>query len=146
MKRIFACLLIIALLVGCGNSYSAESLSKNFELSDVASITLSGPNEQDSEGTSIELTPGQGDYAKLVQLVAGEKLTECPTDAFGLCVITYNINTGETVKVYPANDGSHYVCLFSLNPTVGRYLELPRESVEEIRRILETNQIQVIYE
>ncbi len=145
MKRLFICVLTIAFLVGCGSSYSADSMAKKFELTDVASITLSGPDATQEEGSAIELKPGQGDYAKLVQLVQGEKLLQCPTQDFGLCLITYTINTGETVKVYPANDGSNYVCLFSLNPAVGRYLELPAQSVQEIRRILETNNIQVVY-
>ncbi len=145
MKRIFICILVIALLVGCGGSYAVDSTSKNFKLDDVSLITLSGPNATDSEGTSVELEPGQGDYTKLVQLVQGEKLIQCPTAEFGLCIITYTINTGDTVKVYPANDGSNYVCLFSINPSVSRYLELPEESAKEIRRILEANNIQVVY-
>lgn len=145
MKRIILSILVIALLVGCGGSYAVDSTSKKFKLDDVSLVTLSGPNAQKSEGTSIQLSPGQGDYAKLVQLVQGEKLTQCPTDNFGLCIITYTIITGETVKVYPANDDSNYVCLFSINPTISRYLELPAESMKEIRRIFETNNIQVIY-
>ena len=102
MKRIILSILVIALLVGCGGSYAVDSTSKKFKLDDVSLVTLSGPNAQKSEGTSIQLSPGQGDYAKLVQLVQGEKLTQCPTDNFGLCIITYTIITGETVKVYPA--------------------------------------------
>ncbi len=145
MKRLLICILVIALLVGCGGSYAADSTSKKFKLDDVSLITLSGPNATDSEGTSIQLEPGQGDYTKLVQLVQGEKLTQCPTQNFGLCIITYTINTGETVKVYPANDDSNYVCLFSINPSISRYLELPTESIKEIRRIFETNNIQVLY-
>ena len=145
MKRLFICILIISLLVGCGGSYSAESTSKNFKLDDVSLISLSGPNAIDSQGTSVELKPGQGDYSKLVQLVQGEKLSECPTQEFGLCIITYTIDTGETVKVYPANDGSDFVCLFSINPSVSRYLKLPAESMKEIHRILEANNIQVVY-
>ncbi len=145
MKRLFICILIIALLAGCGSSYSAESTAKKFKLDDVSLVTLSGPNTSTNEGTSVELKPGQGDYAKLVQLVQGEKLEQCPTQEFGLCIITYTINTGETIKVYPANDQSNYVCLFSINPAISRYLELPAESMNEIRRILETNYIQVVY-
>lgn len=145
MKRVILCLVIMALLVGCGGSYSAESTSKKFQLKNVTLVTLTGPNAQSSDGTSVELTPGQGDYAKLVQMVKGEKLDQCPTDSFGLCIITYTINDSETVKVYPANDGSNYVCLFSINPSVSRYLELPQESMEEIQRIMETNQIQMVY-
>jgi hypothetical protein len=98
-----------------------------------------------NEGTSVTLEPGQGDYTKLVQLVQGEKLVQCPTSNFGLCIITYTIVTGETVKVYPANDGSNYICLFSINPSISRYLQLPEESMKEIHRILEANNIQVIY-
>ncbi|MBR3844720.1 MAG: hypothetical protein IKM39_04360 [Clostridia bacterium] len=149
MKRFILtlCLILtVSLLTGCGgNSYSQESTSKKFELSNVSLITLSGPNHQASEGTTVDLQPGQGDYTKLVQLVTGEKLSECPTNNFGLCWITYTINTGETVKVYPANDGSNYVCLYSLNPAVGKYMQLPEETMAEIQKIFEINNIQVIY-
>ena len=145
MKRILISILVIALLVGCGGSYAVDSTSKNFKLDDVSSVTLSGPNAVANEGTSVTLEPGQGDYTKLVQLVQGEKLVQCPTSNFGLCIITYTIVTGETVKVYPANDGSNYVCLFSINPSISRYLQLPEESMKEIHRILEANNIQVIY-
>ncbi len=146
MKRLLICILLFAVvLVGCGNQYSPESTSKNFSLSKVSSISLSGPNATNSEGTSVELKPGQGDYAKLVELVQGEKLSQCPTINFGLCYITYTISTGETVKVYPANDGTNYVCLFSINPSISRYLELPEDAIKEITRIFEANNIQVVY-
>lgn len=146
MKRLLLCILVITLLAGCGGSFAVEDVNKNFKLRNVSTVTLSGPNSTDSEGTSIELQPGKGDYTTLVQLVKGERLTQCPTDSFGLSVITYTIVNGETVKVYPANDGSNYICLFSLNPTIAQYLEITEESMKEIHRILEANNIQAVYQ
>lgn len=150
MKKTLLCLLLIISLlfcfVGCKNKYSPDSKSKTFELSNVSSVTLSGPSSVSSEGITVEIAPGKGNYTKLVELVQGERLMACPTQNFGFCIITYNINTEETVKVYPANDGSNYVCLYSLNPTDAQYLELPEASMKELCSILESNGIQVVYE
>ncbi len=144
MKRFFACILILCLLTAC-SGYLPDDTASYFKLTNVASITLRSPNNLTNEGTSIELKPGQAHYTQLVELIQGEKLDTCPTnDDFLECVIDYTINTGDVVKVYIDLDGTNYVSLFSVNPAVAKYLELPQEDMAKIREILKSHGIESI--
>lgn len=150
MKRILLLLLTLTVAISVcscsADTYTQESTSKKFKLKNVSAISLYGPSTENNEGIQIDLNATNGtDFTRLVQLVQGSKLTECETDNFGLCYISYSFTTGETVKVYPANDGSHYMCLYSLNGQLARYLSLSEENMEEIVNIFEKYQIQVIY-
>lgn len=142
--KLIACLLLVGFLMGCGNQYSPDSKSKTFKLKNVSLITLYGPSNYTSEGISVDIAPGIGTYTTLLELVTGERLTECPTDNFGPAHILYTINSEETVKVYPATDGSNYVCLYSLNLSLAQYLELPADSMKQIIGIMEANGIEVL--
>ncbi len=148
MKRIFAALLalLLAALCGCSaDTYTVNSRSANFKLKNVAGITLAGPGGDSADGTQVELSPGSAEYEAVVRLVQGKKQTECETESFGLCYLNFTFTTGDAVKVYPANDGSNWLCLYSLNPAVARYLLLPAEDMAELAALFETYEIQVNY-
>ncbi len=150
MKRrlcILTALLVLAVLTACStDTYTQQSTLPDFKLKNVSEVTLYGPDSNGSEGIEIALSnTGGADYTRLVQLVQGRKQETCETADFGLCYIAYSFTTGETVKVYPANDGSPYVCLFSLNDRVARYLTLPEADMAELTAIMEKYGIQVIY-
>ncbi len=152
MKKILSAGLILVLLitmVGCSaDTFTPESTSSKFKLKKVSAITLHGPDTtgENSEGVKIEIQQNKGtDFTRLVTLIQGKKQDTCPTLDFGMCYFTFSFTQGQPTKVYPANDGSNYVCLYSLNPAVAKYLELPEEDMEELIAIIEKYQIQVKY-
>ena len=151
-KKLLSAGLILVLLitmVGCSaDTFTPESTSSKFKLKKVSAITLHGPDTtgENSEGVKIEIQQNKGtDFTRLVTLIEGKKLDTCPTMDFGLCYLTFSFTQGESTKVYPANDGSNYVCLYSLNPAVAKYLELPQKDMEELTAIIEKYQIEVKY-
>lgn len=151
MKRcvnlLLSLLLIVSLCCCSADTYTSASTSRTFKLKNVASITLSGPDGETQEGTQVIITPDSGlHYTRLVQMIEGEKLTECETKNFGLCYISFTFTTGETTKIYPANDGSDYLCLYSLNPATAKYLKLSEDTMDELISIFESYKIQVIYQ
>lgn len=148
MKRLIAVLLTagLLLLVGCStDTYSQESTLSTFKLKNVSSIQLAGVNHAMDEMVEVDIYPDTAgtSYNDLVSLVTGKKLDTCPTDQFENCYVMYTINTGETVKIYPANDGSPYICLFTLNPQQAKYLELEQQDFDRIVKIIEDNGIHV---
>ncbi len=152
MKKLWimaVAMLLILSLVGCSaDTFTVNSTSKKFKPRTVTGITLYGPDPagQTAEGITQELTPGTNPhYERILQLVEGKKEPTCPTNNFGLCYISFSFRSGDVTKVYPANDGSHYLCLYSLNQAVAQYVELTPEAMAELTDIIETYQIQVDY-
>ena len=152
MKKLICVGLILTLLftlMGCSSdTFTPNSTSSKFKLKKVSGITLHGPDAsgQNAEGVEIAIEQNKGtDFNRLVTIIGGKKLDSCDTKSFGLCYITFPFTEGDPTKVYPANDGSNFVCLYSLNPAVGKYLELPEEDMKELVQIIEKYKIQVVY-
>ncbi|MBR4868735.1 MAG: hypothetical protein IKU10_06225 [Clostridia bacterium] len=152
MKKFLCIGLIVTLLfslVGCSSdTFTPNSTSTKFKLKKVTEITLHGPDPtgQSVEGITITLEQNKGtDFNRLTSLIGGKKLDTCETNSFGLCYLTFNFSQGDPTKVYPANDGSNYVALYSINPAVAKYLELPEKDMKELISIIEKYKIQVIY-
>ena len=149
MKKIFCFLLTVALLialVGCSaDTYTIESQSDTFKPKTVTSITLEGPSNTDVSGVSIVLdkTMHTTDFNRLIALIQGKKTSECPA-GIGIFLpgkITFTFESGKTTTVYPANDGSGYISLYSINPSLAQYIEIPKEDMAEVIQILEKHGI-----
>jgi hypothetical protein len=152
MKKTFSllCLLLcLCLLTACTyDTFTPNSTSDKFKLKTVTSVTISGPSadEANEQGIQIELTAESGiKFTRLVQLIEGKKEDTCETNDFGLCYLTFTFQSGDTTKVYPANDGSNHLCLYSLNKQHSKYLTLEDAAMKEIIAIIEGAGVQVIY-
>lgn len=149
MKRILAAVLALCMtfvFTGCSkDTYTQNSTSKKFKLKNVVAIELSAPGTALEDNISVSLTASSGqDFVDLITLVTGKKLDSLPKrHDFGLAVITYTTKYDETVKTYPATDGSNYICLFSLNTDACKYLELPEQSMAVVKKALKNNGIDI---
>ncbi len=148
MKQWIGLFLIFTLslaLVGCSpaDTYTIDSEADTFKPKTVVSITLAGPNSTDASGTSITLDQVMHttDFQRLCELIQGKKLNECPTNAFLPGKITFTFESGKSTTVYPATDGSNYICLYSINPALAKYIELPPEDMKEVLAIMKKHGI-----
>lgn len=136
-KRLLMIALAFALLftlVGCGE----------FKVDNVDSITLSGPSPEDSEGISEMLTANvhSTDFYELIELCQGEELDSIEEDVFfGAAKITFTKTDASTVVIYPACDGSPYLCLNSLNTELASYIKLEESTMKRISAILKKHDI-----
>jgi hypothetical protein len=141
--------LAFCLLTACTyDTFTVNSTANKFKPKTVTSIVLAGPDVtgQKEDGIEVELTAdGNANFAQLMQLIQGKKTDTCETDAFGLCYVNFTFSSGDETKVYPANDGSNYICLYSLNPQLARYIALEEEEMNQVVAILEGAGIQVVY-
>ena len=62
-----------------------------------------------------------------------------------MALITYTTKYDEEIKAYPANDGSNYIQLYSLNELTCKYLELDGKDMKTIVDVFERNGIIVNY-
>ena len=150
MKKLF-CLLVtftlLVALVGCSpaDTYTIDSEADTFKPKTVTSIQLDGPSNTDASGISITLdkTMHTTDFNRLIDLIQGKKMAECPA-GIGIFLpgkITFTFESGKTTTVYPANDGSGYISLYSINPSIAQYIEIPPEDMKEVVQILEKHGI-----
>ncbi len=150
MKKIISLTLVLCLTVmlsACStDTYTIESESDTFKLKTVTSITMEGPNDTDASGTVITLdnTMHTTDFQRMIELIQGKKTDQCPTGAF-LSKITFTFESGKTTTVYPAVDGSNFVALYSVNPSIAQYIELPEEDMKEVLQIMKKHGIAVSF-
>jgi len=150
MKRIISCILsiiLVATMAGCSiDTYTENSDSNDFELANVVSVTLSGPNNTDASGTIVNLTEAANgsDFGILMDCIKGERTKECPTNRFGIGKITFTFTSGDQTTVYPANDGSNWFCLYSLNPSLAYYIEVEAEQMTKVVSLMRRHGIEVI--
>lgn len=140
---------LAAALCSCStDTYTESSKSKNFLLKNVVSVTLSGPATQTGgDNTEVTLDSQNGQqFVDFVDKVKGEKLDSLPeSHFFGMALMTFTTKYGEEVKAYPANDGSNYIQLYSLNENTCKYLEIPEDDMKTLTQIFESNGISVNY-
>lgn len=141
------CLSVMLGLSGCSkDTYSQQSKSKKFKLIRVTNVNLSCPAMSiEGDDISVDLTSDNGqDFVDMVTLVTGKKLDKLPeTHSFGLSLITYTTQYNESILVYPSNDGSNYMQLFSLNENTCKFIELPQESMDAIKNIFEKYNVSI---
>ena len=152
MKKILVIvsgLVLVITLASCStDTYNMSSKSTNFLLKNVVSVTLSGPGtEIGGDNTEVVLDSQSGQqFNDFVSLVKGKKLDELPEPhQFGMALITYTTKYDEEIKAYPANDGSNYIQLYSLNELTCKYLELDGKDMKTIVDVFERNGIIVNY-
>lgn len=152
MKKILvivSVLVLVITLASCStDTYNMSSKSTNFLLKNVVSVTLSGPGtEIGGDNTEVVLDSQSGQqFNDFVSLVKGKKLDELPeSHQFGMALITYTTKYDEEIKAYPANDGSNYIQLYSLNELTCKYLELDGKDMKTIVDVFERNGIIVNY-
>ena len=152
MKKISAIImavLLAAALCSCStDTYTESSKSKNFLLKNVESVTLSGPAAQTGgDNTVVVLNSQNGQqFVDFVEKVKGEKLDSLPdSHFFGMALMVFTTKYGEEIKAYPANDGSNYIQLYSLNQNTCKYLEIPEEDMKLLTQAFESNGISVNY-
>ncbi len=151
MKRFF-CGILVGLLIfslaGCSiDTYTPNSDSTEFELANVVSVTLSGPSNTDISGTAVTLTEtaNAADFAILMDCIKGEKVKTCPTNDFVIGKITFTFTSGDQTTVYPANDGSNWFCLYSLNPSLASYIEVKPEQMKKVRELMKRHGIETAW-
>ena len=153
MKKLWSVILVAVLLLtalcSCStDTYTENSKSKNFLLKNVVSVTLSGPASQtggDNAEVILDSQNGQ-QFTDFVDKVKGKKLDELPeSHFFGMALMTFTTKYDEEIKAYPANDGSNYIQLYSLNQDTCKYLELSKEDMNTLVSVFEANGITVNY-
>lgn len=146
---IIAVLAVVLSLTACStDTYSESSKSSNFLLKNVVSVKLSGPGtEIGGDDTEVTLDSESGQqFNDFITLVKGEKLDSIPeSHIFGMALITYTTKYDEQIKAYPANDGSNYIQLYSLNTMTCKYLELSEGDMQNLVSVFERNGISVNY-
>lgn len=136
--RILSLILAISfifVLSGCGNK---------LKIKDVDSITLSCPSEDDEDGKSVMLTSNMysSDFYEIIELCQGEILDSIEEGhLFGLAKITFTKTDGNTYTIYPACDGSSYLCLDSLNDMLASYVKLEDSTMTRLTAILKKHDI-----
>ena len=85
-------------------------------------------------------------FVDFVEKVKGEKLDSLPeSHFFGMALMVFTTKYGEEIKAYPANDGSNYIQLYSLNQNTCKYIEIPEEDMKLLTQAFESNGISVNY-
>ncbi|MBR4282204.1 MAG: hypothetical protein IKT35_00655 [Clostridia bacterium] len=125
----------VFVLSGCGNK---------LKIKDVDSITLSCPSDDDEDGKSVILTSNMhsSDFYEIIELCQGEILDSIEEGPFfGLAKITFTKTDGNTYTIYPACDGSSYLCLDSLNDMLASYVKLEDSTMARLTAILKKHDI-----
>ena len=120
---------MVFILCGCGE----------FKIKDVDSITISCPSNDSAEGKSVMLTANvhSSDFYEIIELCQGEELDSIDGDHFfGMVKIMFTKTDGNTYAVYPACDGSSYLCLNSLNDVIATYVKLEDSTMTRLTAIL----------
>lgn len=128
------CVSFVFALCGCGE----------FKIEDVDSITISCPSEDSEEGKSVMLTSNvhSSDFYEIIELCQGEELESIEEEPFfGIVKIMFTKTDGNTYAVYPACDGSPYLCLNSLNDALASYVKLEESTMARLTAILKKHDI-----
>ncbi len=128
------CVSFLFALCGCGE----------FKVKDVDSITLSCPDPEKTEGKSVMLTSNihSSDFYEIIELCQGEELEEIENGhVFGMAKIVFTKLDGTTVTIYPACDGSPYLCLNTLNESLATYIKLEDATMARLTAILKKHDI-----
>ena len=125
---------MVFILCGCGE----------FKVEDVDSITLSCPSNDSAEGKSVMLTPNihSSDFYEIIELCQGKELDSVEGNPFfGIVKIMFTKTDGNTYAIYPACDGSPYLCLNSLNDMLASYIKLEDSTMARLTAILKKHDI-----
>ncbi len=126
---------LIFVLSGCGNK---------LKINNVDSITLTCPSADNEDGKSVILTSNihSSDFYEIIELCQGEILESIDeTPFFGMVKITFTKTDGNTYNIYPACDGSSYLCLNSLNDSLASYVKLEESTMTRLTAILKKHDI-----
>ncbi len=128
------CFSFILALCGCGE----------FKVENVDSITLTCPDPEKEEGKSVMLTANvsSSDFYEIIDICQGEELESIEEGHFfGMAKIVFTKTDGTTFTIYPACDGSPYLCLNSLNEKFATYIKLSDGAMARLTAILKKHDI-----
>jgi|GEM_PF-5505240 len=141
MKK-FVKILSLALVVSL--VFSLYGCSNKFKVDNVDNITISCPSEDDEDGKSVMFTSNvhSSDFYELIELCQGEELESIEEKPFfGMVKMVFTKTDGNTCTIYPACDGSSYLCLNSLNDALASYVKLEDSTMARLTAILKKHDI-----